>query len=51
MKTPGKRQSPTTQVGVENKHGQVVVRSTGLQGTDYNQVVYVLCCMKWGLSF
>ena len=40
------RRSPlgTTQVGYENRNGQVVIRATGLPGTDHGQSIYVLRC-------
>ena len=36
----------TTQVGYENPNHQVVVRATGLKGTDHLQHIYVLRCTK-----
>src|SRR5690242_6264121 len=34
----------TTVPGYVNRHGQVVVRATGLAGTNYGQSVYVMRC-------
>lgn len=34
----------TTQLGYANRNGQVVVRNTGLSGTDHVQTVYELKC-------
>lgn len=34
----------TTEPGFVNRNGQVVVRATGLTGTDHGQSVYVLRC-------
>ena len=34
----------TTVPGYRNRHGQVVVRPTGLAGSDHLQRVYVLKC-------
>jgi precorrin-8X/cobalt-precorrin-8 methylmutase len=36
--------SKTTQPGYENRNGQVVVRATGVTGTDHGQYVYLLRC-------
>jgi hypothetical protein len=38
------RDAPTTRLGYENRNRQVVVRLTGLPGTDYGQSIYVLRC-------
>jgi hypothetical protein len=38
----------TTDVGYINKNGQVVIRNTGLPGTDHNQKVYQLGCSHCG---
>lgn len=35
---------PTTQTGYQNRNRQIVVRATGLPGTDYGQYIYVLRC-------
>jgi hypothetical protein len=34
----------TTEPGYVNRNGQIVLRTTGLQGTDHGQTVYVLRC-------
>jgi PHP family Zn ribbon phosphoesterase len=36
----------TTTLGYVNHNGQIVVRATGLSGTDHGQYVYVLRCSK-----
>lgn len=36
----------TTAVGYTNRNGQVVVRPTGLRGTDHLQYVYILRCNR-----
>jgi hypothetical protein len=36
----------TTRVGYTNRNRQVVLRPTGQQGTDHNQQIYVLKCLK-----
>lgn len=36
----------TTTPGYVNRNGQIVVRATGLSGTDHGQYVYVLRCDK-----
>jgi len=41
----------TTDVGYENRNGQVVMRPTGLQGTDHLQYIYVLRCAKCGEEY
>jgi hypothetical protein len=41
----------TTNIGYENRNGQVVVRPTGLNGTDYGQKVYVLKCGHCGHEY
>jgi hypothetical protein len=38
----------TTHPGYLNRNGQVVVRSSGLAGTDHRQYVYVLRCTQPG---
>lgn len=38
----------TTNPGYENRNGQVVVRDTGLPGTDFGQHVYELRCKHCG---
>ncbi|MEQ1905523.1 MAG: hypothetical protein ABL888_15145 [Pirellulaceae bacterium] len=39
-------EAKTTQPDYENRNGQVVIRSTGLQGTDHLQKIYVLRCSQ-----
>jgi hypothetical protein len=34
----------TTQIGYENRNGQVVIRATGKPGNDHLQYIYVLRC-------
>ena len=41
----------TTRPGYRNRNGQVVLRSTGLPGTDYNQTIYVLRCENCGHEY
>jgi hypothetical protein len=41
----------TTDPGYENPNGQVVVRNTGLPGTDFGQHIYELRCKHCGLSY
>ncbi len=41
----------TTDVGYENKNGQVVVRPTSLKGTDHLQFIYVLRCSTCGHEY
>jgi len=38
----------TTQVGFVSEKGQVVIRNTGLPGTDHRQYVYQLGCSHCG---
>jgi Zn finger protein HypA/HybF involved in hydrogenase expression len=38
----------TTQPGYVNRNRQVVIRNTGLPGTDYGQSVYQLGCSDCG---
>jgi hypothetical protein len=38
----------TTRIGYVNKNGQVVIRNTGLRGTDHGQSVYQLGCSLGG---
>lgn len=40
--------SPTTRIGYVSQNGQVVVRNTGLSGTDKNQSIYQLGCSHCG---
>jgi Zn finger protein HypA/HybF involved in hydrogenase expression len=41
----------TTELGFENRNGQVVVRHTDLEGNDHNQYVYVLRCNHCGQEY
>ena len=38
----------TTEVGFVSKHGQVVIRNTGLAGNEAHQKVYQLGCSHCG---
>jgi len=38
----------STRPGYLNRHGQVVIRNTGLPGTDHGQTVYQLGCSECG---
>ena len=42
---------PTVQPGFENRNKQLVVRATGLPGTDHGQYVYVLRCGRCGNEY
>lgn len=44
----GRRTTPTTSVGFVNRNGQVVIRHTGLPGTDHMQFIYQLACSGCG---
>ena len=37
---PGK----TTTIGYKNRNDQIVIRRTGLSGTDHGQYIYILKC-------
>lgn len=41
----------TTQPGYVNRNGQVVIRNTGLPGSDFGQVIYQLGCSLCGHIF
>jgi hypothetical protein len=41
----------TTKIGFVNDNGQVVVRNTGLRGTDHLQYVYQLACSHCGENY
>jgi len=45
------RSKATTEIGFKNRNAQVVVRPTGLPGTDHNQRVYELECQKCGHKY
>jgi hypothetical protein len=38
----------TTKIGFVSKRGQVVIRGTGLPGTDHGQKIYQVGCSKCG---
>ena len=40
--------NPTTSIGYVNRNGQVVIRDTGLPGTDHGQSAYQLGCSHCG---
>jgi hypothetical protein len=42
------RKGRTTVTGYVNRRGQVVIRNTGLRGTDFGQWVYRLGCSVCG---
>jgi hypothetical protein len=46
--TMNSAKSPTTCIGYVNRNGQVVIRNTGLPGTDKNQSIYQLGCSHCG---
>ena len=46
MKTFMPAERKTTKPGYVNRNGQVVVKATGLSGTDYGQYIYALRCSK-----
>jgi hypothetical protein len=41
----------TTRPGYQNRNGQVVIRATGLPGTDHVQSIYVLRCGSCGAEY
>jgi Zn finger protein HypA/HybF involved in hydrogenase expression len=41
----------TTDPGYENPNGQVVLRNTGIRGTDFGQYVYELQCKHCGQQY
>ena len=43
---PRRKNLGTTTPGFENRNRQVVVRPTGLPGTDHGQSIYVLRCFE-----
>ncbi|MGA7220784.1 MAG: hypothetical protein WBX38_20885 [Candidatus Sulfotelmatobacter sp.] len=43
-----KTKKNTTQIGFVNRNRQVVVRNTGLPGTDKNATIYQLGCSQCG---
>ncbi len=45
------RTAPTTVPGFTNPNGQVVLRATGLPGTDHRQKIYVLACRDCSLEY
>jgi hypothetical protein len=50
---PKKKTSPkgTTKIGFVSRRGQVVVRPTGIAGTDHGQKVYQVACSKCGHNY
>ncbi|HEY2392991.1 MAG TPA: hypothetical protein VGK22_17570 [Candidatus Angelobacter sp.] len=42
------KDTPTTKTGYVNRNGQVVIRNTGLPGTDHGQKIYQLACSICG---
>ena len=51
MITPAVQKKPagySTRPGYVNARGQVVIRNTGLPGTDYGQAVYQMGCSVCG---
>jgi hypothetical protein len=48
---PMRKSKGTTTPGTTNKNAQLVVRPTGLQGTDHLQKVYVLRCTRCGHEY
>lgn len=45
MDNAGTKQSKdTTRIGYVNRNDQVVIRNTGLPGTDHGQTIYQLAC-------
>jgi len=43
-----KESKGTTQVGYVNRNGQVLIRNTGLPGTDFGSTIYQLACSECG---
>jgi hypothetical protein len=41
----------TTEIGFENRNGQVVLMATDLPGTDHNQMTYGLGCRHCGEEY
>jgi hypothetical protein len=41
----------TTEIGYANRNGQVVIRATGLPGTDHLQYIYQLACTGCGENY
>lgn len=41
----------TTENGYENRNRQVVMRDTGMPGTDHNQRIYHLRCLNCGHEY
>lgn len=44
-------QSETTKPGYVNRNGQVVIRDTGIPGTDHLQTTYQLACSHCGYVY
>ncbi len=47
----GRQMQKTTAIGYVNRNGQVVIRNTGLPGTDHGQSVYQLACSNCGHTY
>lgn len=47
----GNGERATTTPGYTNRNGQVVVRGTGLAGTDHGQYIYVMRCSKCSTEY
>jgi hypothetical protein len=45
------RSRRSTDLGFENRNGQIVVRRTSKPGTDYNQYIYILRCKHCGTVY
>lgn len=41
----------TTEPGYTNRNGQLVVRATDLEGTDFGQKVYIMRCLACGHEY
>jgi len=55
-KAPAKKKTAakpkgTTKIGFVSRRGQVVVRATGLPGTDHGQKIYQVGCSKCGHNY
>ena len=51
MGTSTAGETRTTTPGFMNRNGQVVVRATGLSGTDHGKYIYVLRCTKCSTEY
>ncbi len=50
-KTVARPTRKSTQAAYENRNGQIVLRGTGLAGTDHGQYIYVLQCSHCGHQY